>query len=145
VDGCAVGSAFPDLMPLEHREGSCLVVLATDAPLSARQCERLAKRCSLGLAATGSIASDGSGEIMLAFSTAYRVPRASAEPLQLTSVTNDHTWELFAAAVDATAEAVLNSLCAARTTVGRGGNTSYALPLDRLTEVLRAAGRLGPA
>ena len=142
VDGCAVGRAFPDLLPLEHREGSCIVVLATDAPLTARQCGRLAKRCSLGLAATGSVASDGSGEIMLAFSTAHRVPRVSAEPLQLVTVTNDHTWELFAAAVDATAEAVLNSLCAARTTVGRCGNVAYELPLDRLTEVLRAAGRV---
>ncbi len=63
----------------------------------------------------------------------------------ITSVTNDHTWELFAAAVDATAETVLNSLCAARTTVGRGGNTVYELPLDRLTSVLRDAGRLAPA
>jgi D-aminopeptidase len=145
VDGCVVGRAIPELMPVEHREGSCIVVLATDAPVSARQCERLAKRCSLGLAATGSIASDGSGEIMLAFSTAHRVPRSSADPLQLTAVTNDHLWELFAAAVDATAEAVLNSLCAARTTVGRGGNTVHELPLERLTGVLRDAGRLSPA
>ena len=67
VDGVPVGRDIADLMPLEHSEGSCIVVLATDAPLSARQCERLAKRCSLGLAATGSFASDGSGEIMLAF------------------------------------------------------------------------------
>jgi len=141
VDGCAVGRLITDLLPVEHREGSCIVVLATDAPLTARQCERLAKRCSLGLAATGSIASDGSGEIMLAFSTAHRVPRTSAEPLRFTAVTNDHLWELFAAAVDATAESVLNSLCAARTTVGRGGNTVHELPLDRLTGALRAAGR----
>ncbi len=145
VDGCVVGRELTDLMPLEHREGSCIVVLATDAPLTARQCARLAKRCSLGLAATGSIASDGSGEIMLAFSTAHRVPRTSSEPLRLTSVTNDQTWELFAAAVDATAEAVLNSLCAARTTVGRAGNTVHELPLDRLAAALRAAGRLAPA
>jgi D-aminopeptidase len=144
VDGCAVGRFIPDLMPVEHREGSCVVVLATDAPLSARQCGRLAKRCALGLAATGSIASDGSGEIMLAFSTAHRVHRTSEQPLRLASVSNDQTWELFAAAVDATAESVLNSLCAARTTVGRRGNTSFELPLDRLAEVLRAAGRVAP-
>ena len=76
VDGVPVGREITDLMPLENREGSCIVVLATDAPLSARQCERMAKRCALGLAATGSYASDGSGEIMLAFTTAHRVPRS---------------------------------------------------------------------
>ena len=141
VDGVPVGREISDLMPLENREGSCIVVLATDAPLSARQCERMAKRCALGLAATGSYASDGSGEIMLAFSTAHRVPRAAADPLALTSVSNDHMSQLFEGAVDATAESVCNSLTAATTTVGRDGNVAYALPLDRLVGVLRRAGR----
>jgi D-aminopeptidase len=141
VDGVPVGREITDLMPLENREGSCIVVLATDAPLSARQCERMAARCSLGLAATGSYASDGSGEIMLAFSTAHRVPRASAELLALSSVANDHMTELFEGAVDATAESVCNALTAATTTVGRAGNTASALPLDRLVDVLRRAGR----
>ena len=141
VDGVPVGREITDLMPLENREGSCIVVLATDAPLSARQCERMAKRCALGLAATGSYASDGSGEIMLAFTTAHRVPRAAAEPLALPSVSNDQMSELFEAAVDATAESVCNSLTAATTTVGRDGNVAYELPLDRLVGVLRRAGR----
>ena len=141
VDGVPVGREITDLMPLENREGSCIVVLATDAPLSARQCERMAKRCALGLAATGSYASDGSGEIMLAFSTAHRVPRVSDEPLALTTVSNDHMCGLFEAAVDATAESVCNALTAATTTVGRDGNTAYELPLDRLVGVLRRAGR----
>ena len=141
VDGVPVGRVLTDLMPGVHREGSCIVVLATDAPLSARQCGRLAKRCALGLAVTGSLAADGSGEIMVAFSTAQRVPRASAVPLQLTCVSNDHLGELFEAAVDATAESVLNSLCAARTTIGRDGNVAYELPLERLVEALRAHGR----
>ncbi len=141
VDDVAVGREIADLMPLENREGSCIVVLATDAPLSARQCERMAKRCALGLAATGSYAADGSGEIMLAFSTAQRVPRLSSEPLALETVTNDQMFELFEAAVDATAESVCNALTAATTSVGRDGNTAYALPLDRLVGVLRRAGR----
>jgi D-aminopeptidase len=141
VDGVPVGREIPDLMPVEHREGSCIVVLATDAPLSSRQCRRLAKRCSLGLALTGSYASDGSGEIMVAFSTAQRIPRASAEPLSLVSVTNDHMAQLFEAAVDATAESVLNSLCAAHTTEGRDGQTVHALPLDRLVTAMRRHGR----
>jgi D-aminopeptidase len=140
IDGVPVGREITDLMPLENREGSCIVVLATDAPLSARQCERMAKRCALGLAATGSYASDGSGEIMLAFTTAHRVPRTAAEPLALASVANDHMAELFAAAVDSTAEAVVNSLCMAETTVGRDGQAAYAMPLDCLVEVMRRHG-----
>jgi D-aminopeptidase len=141
VDGVPVGREIADLMPRENREGSCIVVLATDAPLSARQCGRMAKRCALGLAATGSYASDGSGEIMLAFSTAHRVPRVSSEPLALASVANDQMGELFEAAVDASAESVCNALTAATTTVGRDGNTAYALPLGRLVDALRRAGR----
>ena len=70
----------------------------------------------------------------------WKLPRASAALLAVTSVSNDHMGGLFEAAVDATAESVLNSLCAARTTVGRGGNTVYELPLDRLTGVLGARG-----
>lgn len=141
VDGVPVGREITDLMPLENREGSCIVVLATDAPLSARQCTRMAKRCALGLAATGSYASDGSGEIMLAFSTAARVSRVSVGPLALASVTNDQMRELFEGAVDATAESVCNALTSAATTVGRDGNVAYELPIDRLVESLRRAGR----
>jgi D-aminopeptidase len=136
-----VGAEIADLMPVENREGSCIVVLATDAPLTARQCERLAKRCALGLAVTGSYASDGSGEIMVAFTTAHRVPRVAEAPLQLASVANDQMHGLFEAAVDATAESVCNALTAAHTTVGRDGNTAHALPLDRLVEALRRFGR----
>jgi D-aminopeptidase len=141
VDGVPVGREINDLMPVENREGSCIVVLATDAPLTSRQCTRLAKRCALGLATTGSYASDGSGEFMIAFTTAHRVPRASAEPLQLSSVTNEQMHELFEAAVDATAESVVNSLCAAHTTVGRDAQVAHALPLDRLVATMREHGR----
>ena len=89
IDGVPVGREIDDLMPLENREGSCIVVLATDAPLTARQCERLAKRCALGLAVVGSYASDGSGEIMVAFSTAARIARVSPDPVSVTTVAND--------------------------------------------------------
>jgi len=141
VDGVPVGREITGLLPKENREGSCIVVLATDAPLSSRQCERLAKRCSLGLAVTGSYASDGSGEIMVAFSTAHRIPRVNPDPLALTSVANDHMQGLFEAAVDATAESVVNALCAAHTTVGRDGNLAHALPLEQLVEVMGRHGR----
>ena len=141
VDGVPVGREITDLMPVENREGSCIVVLATDAPLSARQCERLAKRCSLGLAATGSYAADGSGEIMLAFSTALRVPRVSADLVSLVSVANDQMHGLFEAAVDATAESVVNAVCAARTTTGRDEHVAHAMPLERFAAVVRRHGR----
>ncbi|HQJ97469.1 MAG TPA: P1 family peptidase [Thermoleophilia bacterium] len=141
VDGVPVGREIRDLMPEVHGEGSCIVLLATDAPLTARQCERLAKRCSLGLAVTGSYAADSSGEFMVAFTTAHRVPRVTSGPVAVTSVANDAMAELFAAAVDATAEAVIDSLCAATDTVGRDGNRAYALPLDRLVAVMERFGR----
>jgi D-aminopeptidase len=141
IDGVPMGREITDLMPIEHREGSCIVVLATDAPLSARQCERVAKRCSLGLALTGSYAADGSGEIMLAFSTARRLPRSCAGLLQATMLADDNLYEVFEAAVDATAEAAVNSMCMAVTVEGRGGDTAFALPLDRLVEVMTTYGR----
>jgi len=128
-------------MPVENRQGSCIVVLATDAPLSSRQCARLAKRAALGLAQTGSYASDASGEIMLAFTTAGRVPRGATAPAARQTLGDDALAELFMAAVDATAEAVLNSLCAAVTVEGLGGSVAHALPLDRLVEVLARHGR----
>jgi D-aminopeptidase len=148
IAGVAAGREIADLMPhtpegapAGHVEGSCIVVLATDAPLSARQCARMAKRCSLGLAVTGSVAADGSGEIMIAFSTAARVPRETAAPLRIDSVGNDAISPLFEAAVDATAESVYNALCAAQTAVGRAGTTVHALPLDRLRGLLSATRR----
>ena len=141
VDGVPVGREISDLMPVENRQGSCIVVLATDAPLSSRQCARLAKRAALGLAQTGSYASDASGEIMLAFTTAGRVPRGATAPAARQTLGDDALAELFMAAVDATAEAVLNSLCAAVTVEGLGGSVAHALPLDRLVEVLARHGR----
>lgn len=141
VDGVPVGREIADLLPGRHREGSCIVIVATDMPLTARQCERLAKRGALGLAVCGSYASDSSGEIMLAFSTAQHVPRTTDAPLRLEAIANDATAELFEAAVDAVAEAVVNSLCAAETTVGRAGDIAHALPLDRLVEAMRRYGR----
>jgi len=137
VDGVRVGRALTDLMPIQHREGSCIVVCATDAPLSSRQCTRLAARCSFGLALTGSYASDTSGEIMLAFSTAARLPRTTSAPLEHVRLGDDAIGPLFEAAVDTTAEAVLNSLCAAETTEGRAGTKVFALPLERLQQILR--------
>ena len=141
VDGVPAGREISDLMPVENRQGSCIVVLATDAPLSSRQCARLAKRAALGLAQTGSYASDASGEIMLAFTTADRVPRAATAPAARRTLGDDALAELFMAAVDATAEAVVNSLCAGVTVEGLHGSVVHALPLERLVDTLARYGR----
>jgi D-aminopeptidase len=123
--------------------GSCIVVTVTDAPLDSAACARLARRAGLGLARTGSTANHGSGEIFMAMATGLRAPRdgqgGSAEPP--TQVAGSELDQYFAAAVEATEEAVLNSMLAAGTVTGRDGNTSYGLPADEVRELLRAAGR----
>jgi D-aminopeptidase len=149
IDGVAVGEALTDLMPVEHTEGSCVVVVATDAPLLPHQVRRMAVRGGMGLARTGSYAANGSGEQMIAFSTANRLPVSAPEGVVAVRAVLDGPWhggnpmhDLFAAAVEATEEAVVNALFAAETMVGRDGNTLFAMPVDRVLEVLDAAGRL---
>lgn len=145
IAGAPVGRHLTDLMPQVRRHpGSCIVVAATDAPLHPQQLARLAKRTALGLARTGSTGADGSGEIMLAFSTAVRVPREAEGgriPIEvLVSGTFRHEVhpidELFAATVEATEEAAVNALFAAVTVTGRDGNTLHAIPVERTLELL---------
>ena len=149
IDGVRVGERITDLMPEEHTDGSCVVVVATDAPLLPHQLRRVAQRAGLGLARTGSYASNSSGEQFLAFSTANRLPvRGPDAVIDVRAVVDARAGEewllsrLFAAAVEATEEGVVNALLAAETTVGRGGNTLHALPVDRVLPLLEAAGRL---
>jgi D-aminopeptidase len=121
-------------------DGSCMIVLATDAPLSARNLERLARRAVLGLARTGSFVSNGSGDFVIAFSTANRVPHdPPREPRQIEDLPNEAVSPLFLAAVETVEEAVYNSLTAAVTVTGRDGHTVEALPIDRLREILPEA------
>jgi D-aminopeptidase len=120
--------------------GSCIAVLATDAPMSSAQLERLARRAGLGLGRSGSVAHDGSGEIFLAFSVGSRVPRGEAPAAGAPRAILDG---LFQAAVEATEEAVLSALWTAETTVGREGRVADALPHDEVLELLRGHGRLG--
>ena len=122
-------------------EGSCMIVLATDAPVSPRNLERMAKRAMLGLARTGSYSSNGSGDFVIAFSTRNRrtgeqVPRPDS------LLPNNRMSPLFLATVEAVEEAVYNALTAATTVTGRDGHTQKALPLDRLRTILRKAGRI---
>lgn len=124
-------------------QGSVMIVVATDAPLSARNLERLAARSILGLARTGSHMSNGSGDFVIAFSTENREPYApEARTRTVEVVENDAMSPLFLAVVEATEEAVLNSLLKATTVTGREGHTAEAIPIGRLVETLREHGRL---
>jgi D-aminopeptidase len=124
-------------------DGSIIIVVATDAPLDHLKLRRLASKAALGLARTGTTSHHGSGDIFLAFSTGNRVPHYP-KPLTytLTVVPDDHLDPIFEAAEEATEEAILNALAMATTTVGRDGNTAYALPLDRLVAIMKKYGRL---
>jgi D-aminopeptidase len=143
IAGVPVGRVLTDLLPEDPTpEGSCIVVVATDAPLHAHTLRRLAKRAGLGLARTGSTAGDGSGEIILAFSTAQRAPLKAPDGLrQLTLLAEGGSGtiglnRLFEATIDATEEAVVNALLAATTTTGRNGRVLHAAPHDRLRSLL---------
>ena len=127
--------------PADDRgDGSVIVVIATDAPLSDRNLRRLASRAMMGLGRTGSSASNGSGDYAIAFSTANDVRRTfGAERLQTTELANDQTSALFQGSVDAVEEAVYNSLLMATTESGNG-QTVQALALDKLRPLLRKYG-----
>ena len=126
-------------------DGSCMIVVATDAPLDARNLERLAKRAILGLGRTGGIASNGSGDYVIAFSTAesLRVPYDPPSPiLQQNVLANDSMTPLFMAVIEATEEAIINSLWAATTMTGFEGRTMKELPKEEVLRILRKAGKL---
>ena len=143
VGGVPVGREITDRMPTKGQEGSIVVVLATDAPLDHLKLERLASKASLGLARTGARSHHGSGDLFIAFSTANRVPHYPKERTYTLRVVADaHLDPIFEAAQEATEEAILNALTMATTSVGRDGNTAYALPLDRLVAILKKYGRL---
>jgi D-aminopeptidase len=123
-------------------KGSCIVVLATDAPLSGAQCKRVARRAGLGLARTGSVGHHGSGEIFVAFSTTRRGEGgARGVRVQVTEQSDGALDELFEAAIDATEAAVVDALFAADTVVGRDGHTAPALPVDSVLPLLREVRR----
>jgi D-aminopeptidase len=122
-------------------DGSIMIVVATDAPLSDRNLERLASRAMLGLARTGSFVSNGSGDYIIAFSTAEGVRRLPGRAVpRVEDLPNDRTSALFQAVVEATEEAIINSILKATTVTGVGGATAEALPIDETVEVLRRHG-----
>ncbi|MCC6317622.1 MAG: P1 family peptidase [Gemmatimonadaceae bacterium] len=148
VMGAPVGKelgrySFRGEVDRERGDGSIMIVVATDAPLSDRNLARLAARAIMGLARTGSAASNGSGDYVLAFSTAAsvrRLPGAASSPSatqrSTTELTNDAMSALFQGVVEATEEAIYNSMLRATTVTSRG-RTVEALPIDRLREILR--------
>ncbi len=143
VGGIPVGQVYgkDTGSPLAGGEGSVIVILATDAPLDARQLGRLAKRAALGLARTGSTARHGSGDFMLAFSTGNTVPHYPKErTFVMTHLADTHLNPLLSVTVEATEEAVLNALTAASTMVGRDNRRVEAISLPRLRALL-ARGR----
>ena len=143
VGGMPVGRLYEAVPPVAQAlspgqsEGSIIVIIATDAPLDSRQLTRLAKRAALGLARTGSTARHGSGDFMLAFSTANSIPHYPKElTFQQMHLADTHLNPLITATVEATEEAILNALTMATTVVGRDGHRVEAISLTRLRAIL---------
>jgi D-aminopeptidase len=148
VDGAPVGRVLTSgrvPTPLEEGEkGSIIVILATDAPLLPHQCDRLARRASIGLGRMGGGCEDGSGDIFLAFATGNGgIPRAGLSQLPttipLTMIPNERMTPLFYAAAEATEEAILNALLMAGTVTGRDSITAHGLTPDLLLGALDEA------
>ena len=120
-------------------DGSCMIVIATDAPVDSRNLKRMARRAMLGVARTGSYVSNGSGDFVIAFSTQNPEPSAPEDRVRSTAVLeNDHMSPLFLATVEAVEEAVHNSLLRATTVAGRDGHTVEAIPLEEVSALLAA-------
>src|SRR5207244_5029882 len=136
-----IGALFEPRYRHLHRRastyGSIIAVFATDAPLSSHQLGRVSKRVALGIGRAGSIAAHGSGEIILAFSTANKIPRTTQKMIYHMKILLDQRLNpLYEAAIEATEEAILNSLCMARDMEGVNGNFAPALPLQEVKEII---------
>jgi D-aminopeptidase len=154
VSGVPVGRSIShDKVPLPSTDvtqsdetGSVIVICATDAPLLPHQCQRLAQRISLGIGRIGGAGGNSSGDLFLAFATGNRIAAGAFETEQaplthgLSMLGDDHIDGLFFAVIEATEEAVLNSMLSAQTMTGRDGVTVHALPHGLLIEALRQGG-----
>ena len=146
IDGVEVGEAlggYPYQKEIESADGSIMMIVATDAPLSSRNLERVAKRAWLGMGKAGGVASNGSGDFVIAFSTnkSMRVPydAKANETLKRDVVQNDNMTPLFMATIEATEEAIVNSLFAAKDTKTYKGTTVKALPVDKVMQMMKEA------
>lgn len=147
INGVLVGKKLKEkemANRIERPDGSCMIVVATNAPLNARNLKRLAKRAMLGLARTGGISSNGSGDYVVAFSTAkqLRYPYHAAQSIRSISVLrNAAMTPLFRAVIEATEEAIINSLFHAETMTGRNDHTVEELPVRKVIEIMKQHGR----
>ena len=142
IAGVPVGKEIPEHKIRDNDVGSIIVVVATDAPLIPTQLKRVARRVSLGLGRDGSYSGDGSGDIFIAFSTANPGAANPKGVHDLKMLPNEQLNPIFLATVQATEEAVINAMIAAETMTGANNLTVYALPHDRLREVLKKYNRL---
>ena len=143
IDGVPVGSLLGSPDTQRPEKGSIVMVVGTDAPLDARQLGRIARRAIMGLAVTGSASHNGSGDIVISFSTANLHERYKGDGLLVDHLLRDNEIDpLFRAAIDSTAESIVNSLFKAETVEGRDGHVVKALPIDRTLQLLKEHGRL---
>jgi len=141
VAGVPVGRESDVPMPgPDTPTGSIIVLVATDAPLLPHQCERVAQRAALGVGRTGGAGENSSGDLILAWSTANAIGSDAEQTVRM--LANDRIDELFYAAIEATEEAIVNAMLAARTMTGRGGFTVHALEADALRDALARHGAL---
>jgi len=144
IDGVPVGEELKQFylsdQLMDKADGSCMIVVATDAPVDARNLERMAKRAIMGLAKTGGIGSNGSGDYVIAFSThsGLRIKHDSKDRTETISVLrNDAMSPVFMAVIEATEEAIVNSLFAAETMTGKDNHSIKALPKDEVIKILK--------
>jgi len=148
VAGVPVGKEITDLTPTrgasrnDEGDGSIIVVVATDAPLLPHQLKRLARRVPMGIARVGGTASNGSGDIFIAFSTGNTQSSEQGSISDVKMLSNGRMSSLFTAVIQATEESIINALVAGETMTGINGNTVYGLPHERLKEVLAKYNRL---
>lgn len=136
---------FPYKKAIEATDGSCMMIVLTDAPVSDRNLKRIAKRAMLGLAKTGGVASNGSGDYVIAISNAEQnlIPHQSENPVTSYSyLRNNEMTPLFISTIEATEEAIINSLFAAESMTGRNGNTVEELPIDEVLNIMKKYGRI---
>lgn len=146
IAGIPVGIELKNRKDLNSGDGSCMIIVATDAPLTSRNLKRLAKRAMFGVAKTGGHCSNGSGEYVIAFSTVeeLRIPYYSPDNIFLDrkELRNDKITPLFEAVNEATEEAVINSLFAAETMIGRNGLEIKSIPIEKTIEILKEYNRI---
>jgi len=141
IAGIPVAEELKNKKDLNSGDGSCMIIVATDAPLTSRNLKRLAKRAIFGVAKTGGHCSNGSGEFVIAFSTAkdLRIPYHSPDNnfLEYRELRNDKMTPLFEAVIEATEEAILNSLFKSKTVTGKDGLTIKKLPVEKVLDILK--------